>query len=139
MKTQIRYYSRSGNTKKVAEAIAEAVGETAKSVDEALTGSTDILFLGGALYGGAMNKKLQDFIAALTSDKVKQIAVFSTAAGENSIYPLVKAELEGKNIKLLDKQFSCRGKFLLAHRNRPNMDDLNAAKDFAKNIMEGSK
>lgn len=36
MKTAVRYYTRSGNTKKLAEAIAEAVGTEAKSTDGVL-------------------------------------------------------------------------------------------------------
>ena len=35
MKNAVRYYSRSGNTKAVAEAVAQAIGTDAVSVDSA--------------------------------------------------------------------------------------------------------
>ena len=53
MKAAVRFYSRSGNTKLVADAIAEALGISAVSVDapEAeLKEKADVLFVGGALY-----------------------------------------------------------------------------------------
>ena len=49
----VRYYSRSGNTKLVADAIADAIHVKAVSVDQAdapLTEKADVLFIGGALY-----------------------------------------------------------------------------------------
>ena len=50
MKIAVRYYTRSGNTKKLAEAIAKAVGAEAKTVDEPLWEDVDILFLGSSVY-----------------------------------------------------------------------------------------
>lgn len=44
MKIEVRYFSRGGNTKKLAEAIAKAVGAEAKTVSEPLTEDVDILF-----------------------------------------------------------------------------------------------
>ena len=53
MNYAVRYYSKSGNTKAVAEAIAKAAGVPAVSVDSAeavLSSPVDVLFIGGALY-----------------------------------------------------------------------------------------
>ena len=43
MKIAIRYYTKTGNTKKLAEAISSAIGVEAKTVDEPLTEDVDIL------------------------------------------------------------------------------------------------
>jgi len=45
MQYQVRYYTRSGNTEKLAKAIAESIGCTAAKVDTPLAEKTDILFL----------------------------------------------------------------------------------------------
>ena len=53
MKVQVRYYSRSGNTKILAEAIAKGVNTKAISIDDSnalINDKTDVLFIGGALY-----------------------------------------------------------------------------------------
>ena len=44
MNIQIRYLSKSGNTKKVAEAIAKEVGVAAETIEKGVTGDIDILF-----------------------------------------------------------------------------------------------
>ncbi len=51
MKTAVRYYSRTGNTKVIAEAIAPVAGCQAESIEVPLEGVTDILFLGGRFTG----------------------------------------------------------------------------------------
>ena len=53
MKNAVRYYSRTGNTKVAAEAIAKAINEEAVSVDSPeapVREHVDVLFIGGALY-----------------------------------------------------------------------------------------
>ena len=44
MKAAIRYYTRSGNTKKLADAISAAIGAEARTTAEPLTEDVDILF-----------------------------------------------------------------------------------------------
>ena len=46
MKIAVRYFSRGGNTKKLADAIAKAVGVDAETTSVPLTEDVDILFLG---------------------------------------------------------------------------------------------
>ena len=68
MRAAVRYYSRSGNTKLVAEALAKAAGVPAVSVDAAdaaVTEPVDVLFIGGALYAYGIDKKLQEYLKTL--------------------------------------------------------------------------
>lgn len=44
MNIEVRYLSKSGNTKKVAEAIAKALNVAAKPITENVNRDTDILF-----------------------------------------------------------------------------------------------
>ena len=50
MKIAIRYYTKTGNTKKLAESIANVVNVEAKTVDEPLTEDVDIQINGSAGY-----------------------------------------------------------------------------------------
>lgn len=52
MSTAVRYFSKLGNTKKIAEAIAEGAGTAVVSVTDEpeLKERVDVLFLGGAPY-----------------------------------------------------------------------------------------
>ncbi|MBX4268233.1 flavodoxin family protein [Clostridium estertheticum] len=133
MNIQIRYLSKSGNTKKVADAIAKEVGVAAETIENAVPGDTDILFLGGAMYWAGVDNKLKKFILGLDCS-VKKVAIFSTTAVVKSAYPEIKKLLMAKNIFVYDNEFHCKGEFLKLHKGRPNADDLELAKQFARDI-----
>ena len=133
MKIELRYFSRSGNTKKVAEAMAAAINVTAKPVTEDVSPDTDILFLGGAVYAFGIDDALKTFIANLSG--VKSVAVFSTTAVVKSAYSQIKPLLSERGITVLDAEFHCRGAFKFMHKERPNAEDLQRAEEFAKEIV----
>ena len=62
MKAAVRYYSKTGNTKKLAEAIASAIGVTAKSVDQPLNEDVDILFICNSVYWAGIDGKVKSFL-----------------------------------------------------------------------------
>lgn len=133
MNIQVRYLSKSGNTKKVADAIAKEVGVTAETLEKGISGDTDILFLGGAMYWAGVDSKLKKFILGLDCS-VKKVAIFSTTAVVKSAYPEIKKLLIAKNIFVYDNEFHCKGEFLKFHKGRPNADDLEIAKQFAREV-----
>jgi flavodoxin len=135
MDVAVRYYSRSGNTQKVAEAMGEALGSPAKTVEEPVSGTADLLFLGGALYAGDIDKRLQAFIESLKPEQVKKAVVFGTAAGDKGVYAKIKGLLDRRGIPAAAEFFHCRGKFLIANRGRPNEQDLKNAGDFARGFV----
>lgn len=113
MKAAVRYYSRSGNTKAVAEAIAKAVNTTAVSVDyhhPALPGPVDVLFIGGALYAYGIDKKLEAYIQSLPARQVKKAVVFSTSWVSKHAVDLIKKALTDKGIPVDHEYFYVRGK-----------------------------
>jgi flavodoxin len=135
MNIEVRYYSKSGNTKKVADAIGDEVGVSAESIEKRLSGETNILFLGGALYWAGIDNELKNFINNLDSS-VKKVAIFSTASIAKSAYGEIRKMLEAKKIYVYDNEFHCRGEFKLLHKGRPNADDLSLAKKFARSIIK---
>ncbi|MDR3318506.1 MAG: flavodoxin [Clostridiales bacterium] len=136
MNIRVRFQSRSGNTKKIAVAIADAVGVTAETVEAEFDGAADLLFVGGALYAGKPDKALASFLEKLDGGAVKRIAVFSTAASGKTLLEAVK-KIVGKNdVAVASTDFQCRGRFLMMHKGRPNAADLTAAAEFAKGIAQ---
>ena len=136
---KVIYASRSGNTKKLAEAIAKGAGCEAFSVDSAANmEDVDTLFVGGSIYAGKIDSRLRKFLEELSASQVQNVIVFGTAAGNKSALAEVKTILEPKGIKVSDKAFQCRGSFLLANKRRPNDEDLKHAEEFAKKISEDS-
>jgi len=134
MNVAIRYYSKTGNTKKLAEAISEVTGAKAQTVAVPLDGEVDILFLGSSVYGGGIDEQVKAFIQTLDSIKVKKVVNFSTAAILSSTYSQVSKMLSEKNIPIDSREFHCRGRFKFMHRNRPNDSDIKELKSFVKQI-----
>ena len=134
MKVAIRYYTRGGNTKKLADAISEAIGVEAKTTAEPLTEDVDILFLGSSVYAYGVDDEVKKFIDGINV-KVGKVVNFSTAALIKSTYKQVAKLLAEKNIPFAEEEFACKGSFALMHKGKPNADDCMAAADFAKKIV----
>lgn len=133
MNIAVRYYSKGGNTKKIAEAIAKAVGTEAKTVSEPLTEDVDILFLGSAPYAFDVDDEVKNFIRNI-SVSVGKVVNFSTTAVIKSTRKYVEKLFAEKKIPVEKEEFSCRGAFAVLHKGRPNEDDLKSAVDFARKI-----
>lgn len=136
MKTEVRYYSQTGNTKKIAEAIAKQSSVTAEPITEPIEGDTDILFLGGAVYAFDIDPKLKTFIADLDAQKIKKVAIFSTAALVKSAYKQMKDALDEKGINVSAKEFHCPGHYKFLKKGRPNDEDIENAEKFAQDILK---
>ncbi len=131
MKIAVRYYSRGGNTKKVAEAIAQALGVKAETVERPLEEKTEMVFLGSAVYAAGVDEEVKRFLRR-NADKIGTLYSFSTAALLPSTYPQIRKLAEECGIRLSEREFHCRGSFALLHRGRPNEGDLTRAAAFAK-------
>ena len=134
MKIAVRYYTKTGNTKRLAEAVAEAVGVEALPISVPVTEPADILFLGNSYYAFSIDPEVRAFLKALPKDKVGRIVNFGSAAMLNSTWKKVKAEADKRGIPMDQREFHCRGEFKGVHKGRPNEDDLKAAAAFAKAI-----
>ena len=130
----VRYYTKTGNTKRLAEAIAKAIGAEALPISTPVTEPVDILFLGNSYYAFSIDPEVKAFIRSLDKSKVGRIANFGSAAMLNSTFKKVKAEADKVGIPMVDKEFHCRGEFKGIHKGRPNAEDLEAAAAFAKSL-----
>ncbi len=136
MKVAVRYYTKTGNTKKLAEALAKAIGVEAKPLDVELGEPVDILFLGNSYYAFSIDPEVKKYIDSLDKNKVGKIVNFGSAAMLNSTLKKVKAQADKVGIPVDDREFHCKGEFKKMHKGRPNEKDLKAIAEFAKNIVE---
>jgi len=131
MNVAVRYYSRSGNTKAVAEAIAEAAGVSAVSVDRedaVFQGPVDVLFIGGALYAYGLDGHLKEYLRSLDKDNVKKAVVFSTSWISKHSIDLIKKGLMEKGIPVEEETFYVK--------NRPSEAQLKDAAAFAERYIK---
>ena len=135
MKAAIRFYTRSGNTKKLADALAAALSVEAEPVSAPLTEKADILFLGCSYYAFDVDEAVKEFIAK-NSANIGTIVCFGTSAMMKSMKKPVKKVADAAGVSVAAEEFHCRGQFGALHRGRPDAKDLEAITSFAKNLMK---
>ena len=135
MKVAVRYYTKTGNTKRLAEAIAKAIGAEALPISTPVTEPVDILFLGNSYYAFSIDPEVRDYIKGLDKTKIGKIVNFGSACLLNSTLKKVAAEAAKVGIPVDEREFHCKGEFKGIHKGRPNEEDLKAAADFARKIV----
>ena len=130
MNIAVRYYSRSGNTRAVAEAIAAAANVKAVSVDQpaaALAEPADVLFIGGALYAYGIDSHMKEYLKSLKKGDAKKAVVFSTSWISKHAIDLIKKGLGEAGIPVVEESFYIK--------NKPNSEQLKAAEAFARKFL----
>lgn len=135
MNIEVRYFTKTGNTKKLAEAIANVAGVTAQTTSVPVDCDTDVLFLGSSVYAAGVDEEVTKFINSLDRNKVYNVVNFSTAALLPSTYKQVKELVEKQGIVMTPEEFHCKGSFGPLHKNRPNAEDIAEVEKFARDVM----
>ena len=136
MNVAIRYYSRGGNTQRLAEAIAQAINVPAKPVTEPLEAAVDVLFLCNSVYWAGADGKVKSFVKDNAS-KIGKLVNVSTAAMIESTYKQIKSLAEKCGISVCEREFHCKGSFVGLHKGKPDDADCQAAAEFAKGVVSG--
>jgi len=151
MKALIIYFSaHHGNTEKIARAIAETLKAELKTPDEVTPQQLlqyDLLGFGSGIFFGKHHRKIVDFIQKLPQVQGKNALVFSTSGmGRKSFNQYLSKLLEEKGFNVVGS-FTCRGYDTYGplkliggiNRGRPNQEDLEEAKKFAREVAEKIK
>ena len=136
MKIAVRYFSRGGNTKKLAEAIAAALGVEAMDLSVPLVDKVDLLFLGSSVYAYGVDGKVRNYLED-NAIRIGKLVNFSTAALISGTYQQISKIAEQNDIPMAQEEFHCRGSFAMLHKGRPNEADCAAAADFARQVVGG--
>lgn len=128
----VRYYTKTGNTKRLAEAVAGELGIEALPISEPVNEAVDYLFLGNSYYAFNIDPEVKAFVASLDKEKIGKIVNFGSAAMLNSTYKKVKEVADKAGIAMDEKEFHCKGEFKGIHKGRPNESDIAAVVQFAK-------
>lgn len=107
MEKAVRYYSKSGNTKKIAEAIAKGAGVNAISITDepALKERCEVLFLGGAPYANIMDPQLRKYAETLNPEMAGRVVLFTTSNWSRRTVLALKKILNEKGIETEEEYF----------------------------------
>jgi flavodoxin len=139
MNIQVVYHSRTGNTQKLAEVIANTLKVKAVPIGNAaasLSQPIDLLFIGDGVYFGKMHKETAAFLSQLSPSTVKNVAAFSTYGGQDKVGTDISNLMQERGFKVVSKPFSCKGKaWGFLNRKHPNTLDLENACAYAKDVV----
>lgn len=102
MKITVRYQSRGGNTRAVAEVIAKALGVDAAPINTPLPEKVDLLFIGGGVYKWDADQELKAYLQTLDAKQVGKIAAFSTTGGMTAAIKRISKAAKAKGIPLCE-------------------------------------
>jgi flavodoxin len=148
MKVLVAYYSESDNTKKVALAIAEAVGAELKRTQDIQppdVAAFDLVFIGTPVQGSRPAPAVMQFLEALPASHGHSLAAFCTQHmfGARMTLMLIRKQTEAKGYRYLGG-FSCLGWSRLVanfgprifNRGRPSAQELAQAAEFARRLAD---
>jgi flavodoxin len=129
---EVIYYSETGNTRKVAGAIAAQLGVTAKDVGIAGVVPHDaFIFLGMGCYRSELPGAVRAFISE-NRFRGRKIALFTTSA---FVLDTERRKMEKQLEELgavIVRNFKCRGSFLDVNKEHPTWLELKKAAWFAR-------
>jgi flavodoxin len=150
MKTLIVYLSyHHQNTEKIAKVVAEELEADLVPVNQAQADTVttyDLIGFGSGIYGMKFHKTIMKFAEALPVVTEKQAFVFSTSGrGGTKHHAAFKELLESRGFAIVG-EFSCKawdtvGPLRLVggiNKGRPNEEDLEHARVFARGLKEKS-
>jgi flavodoxin len=133
MKVKIIYATKTGHSRKIAEAIAKELNADAYNVKNTpIIEGADMLFVVGGIYGGKSAPEMLDYIKTVTAKQTKSAALITSSAGSKGSQAEIKNILKANGVEVVTEEFSCRGGFLLIKMGHPNADDIKGAVEFAK-------
>ena len=140
MKAAIIYYSKTGHSRKIANAIATELQIQALDIktDPKLS-NLDLLFIIGGIYADKSDPAMIAYIKRLESNKIKKVALITSCASNKTKQDVVRETLLRNNIEVLPEEFICKGSFLFMGIGHPNVVDINNAVSYAKNIANIEK
>ena len=133
-KIRIIYATKTGHSKKIAEAMGKALYVKAENVStRPVLEDVDLLFIVGGIYGGESLPLLLNFVKALDRGKVKRAVLVTSCATKKHRQDSVRKLLQQKGIEVLD-ELICPGSFLFIRFGHPNKRDIEEAVNFALRI-----
>ena len=140
MKTAVRFQSRGGNTRAVAEIIAETLGVKALPISEPLKEQVDLLVLGGGVYAWNADSELLEYLEHLDKAMIKKIAPFSTTGAMTVAIKRIKEGAANADISVTEQSL-CLKVMLQGHSalvregGHLKQDQIKTVQEFAKTLI----
>ena len=136
MQAAVTYYSKTGHSKKIAQAISDELGIAISEIMDGVP-AADLLFVVGGIYAGKSDPLMLEALAGAEPERVGRAALITSCMNPKVTQSMVRETLEARGIPVLKEEFVCTGGFLIFARKRPNSEDIGNAVAFARRILTG--
>lgn len=141
MNIRIIYHSsQSGNTEKLAKAVAEELNVRAERIGKdsiSFPQPVDLLFVGDGIYWAKPHKTTRKFFKELNPAPIRNAAVFATYGNQFKIGDDLKKLLQDKGIHVVGDPFTCKGASVgTKNQGHPDETDLQNVRAFARKIVD---
>jgi len=136
MNIKLAYYTKTGHSRKIAEAIGEAFSiEPMNIEDNATIFGADILILVGGIYNGLSSESMIRFAEKLKPTMAQRVAIITSSAFGKDTQEKLALTLKNNYIEVLGECI-VKGSFAVISLGRPNKKDYNTAIEFAGRFVE---
>lgn len=136
MMYQVLYYSKGGNTRKLADVIAGEIGVKANDIRYSSPDPrAEVIFLGSGVYAEKPGEDMMKFIE--THDfSGRKVAIFSTSwrTGESAFDGM--ADVLKEKGATVQRGYHCKGRAGFFNLGHPNREDLDGARKFARDMVK---
>jgi flavodoxin len=135
MKTAVIYLTKTGHSKKIAEAVAAALSINAQDIKtEPELSDVDLLFIVGGIYASKSDPKMIAYIKKIDGSMVRKAALITSCASNRIKQDMVRKALGSNNIEVLADELICKGSLLFLRPGQPNITEIGKAVSYAKAV-----
>lgn len=132
MNTAVIYATKTGHCRKIASAVANAIGTKAMDIStNPEINNIDLLFVVGGIYGGKSAPELLEYVGKLQKEHIKKAVLITSSVSQSAKSEELLCVLTAQGIEVAE-EFKCRGAFLFVGLGHPNNNDIEETVAFAK-------
>ncbi|MBN1775711.1 MAG: hypothetical protein JW817_04515 [Clostridiales bacterium] len=136
MNIKLVYYTKTGHSRKIAEAVGKELAiEPLDIADNPTLFGADILFIVGGIYNGVSAGEMIQFGEKLRPAMAQRVAIITSSAFRKDTQQQLSMTLKSNYIEVIGECL-VRGAFTVISMGHPNKQDYNTAVEFAKNLIQ---
>jgi menaquinone-dependent protoporphyrinogen IX oxidase len=137
MKTAVVYYTKTGHSRKIADAIANELHIQAEDIkNNPKLNAVDLLFIVGGIYAGKSDPGIISYVKSIESSTVKKVALVTSCSSNKTKQIEIREILERNKVEVIPEEYMCKGSFLFLSHGHPDQTDINSAVDYAKRLVK---
>lgn len=136
MNIKIAYLSKTGHSKKIAQAISKELGiDPLNIADNPTIFGSDLLFIIGGVYYGDCDPEMAEFGAKIKPVNAQKVVLITSCSSKKDTMSKLIATLKTNYIEILGDHI-VPGAFLLVSLGHPNKEDIENAVAYARKTVD---